>query len=777
MKSLLKILLFTFCIFLQKKSIAQCCTYHLAMHDSYGDGWNGGQLNVLINNVSIGNFSATNNGSIANFTVCNTDSIKLIYTAGNYENENTYQLYDSLWNLIYTNGPTPQVGIAYNALGNCSGLAMLGNNPCNAIPIDTLNCVWANNTNFITSGINPDCVNFTGKDVWFSMLVPASGNLMIKTDSGTINDTGLAVWTDSTCANIKKIDCNDDGGGNGYYSQLLLYNLIPGQKIFIQVFGYGTAQGSFKVCVKDLGTVKLDSTDLPLVKINTLGQPIVNDAKINAKMSIAFNGLNNSTYLNSVGNIYNGNIGIEIRGATSAGYPQKPYAIETRDSAGNNNDVSILNMPAENDWVLLSNFNDRSLIRNPLGCKLFGDMGNYSVHTNLCEVLIDSAYKGIYVFGEKIKRSNNRVPISKMDSTDIAGDNLTGGYILGQNYWDNSNSFQSNFSPIDHPTFDVHLLYIYPKPSDILAVQKTYIAAYVDSMEKALYGVNFADTATGFRKYLDVKSFIDYFLVNELSRNNDGFKKSVYFNKEKNSKGGKLKAGPVWDFDWAWKNIDNCNTINSFDGGGWAHKVNDCPTDNYSTGWYVRLLQDTTYNNEMRCAYEGYRKNILDTATIFKYIDSMGNRVKNAQLRHFKKWPILGVSGPAPEAGAIATTYSAELDTLKNWIATRLLWLDANIPGRCVPKVIVPNGIDNIKNSNAIQFYPNPSSGIIHFVGEQKYGDAVLIIYNVLGKKIMEKKIIKGFVNFDYLFTTKGFYYFTIMQNGKQVQIGKMVIE
>ena len=108
-------------------------------------------------------------------------------------------------------------------------------------------------------------------------------------------------------------------------------------------------------------------------------------------------------------------------------HPQPAYGFETRDSAGANNNVSLLGMPAENDWVLLSNFNDRSLIRNTLAYKLFGDMGNYSVRTSLCEVLIDSSYKGIYVFGEKIKRDNNRVHIAKLTSADTTGDDLTGG--------------------------------------------------------------------------------------------------------------------------------------------------------------------------------------------------------------------------------------------------------------------------------------------------------------------------------------------------------------
>ena len=137
---------------------------------------------------------------------------------------------------------------------------------------------------------------------------------------------------------------------------------------------------------------------------------------------------------------------------------------------------------------------------------------------------------------------------------------------------------------------------------------------------------------------MDVKSFIDYFILNEVARNADGFKKSVFFHKDRDSLGGKLKAGPVWDFDWAWKNINGCYVCNQNDGSGWTHHINDCVTDNYSTGWYIRLLQDSTFNNELRCTYDVYRQTILDTTYIFAYIDSGRGVVHNAQARQFQKW-------------------------------------------------------------------------------------------------------------------------------------------
>ena len=188
--------------------------------------------------------------------------------------------------------------------------------------------------------------------------------------------------------------------------------------------------------------------------------------------------------------------------------------------------------------------------------------------------------------------------------------------------------------------------------------------------------------------------------------NKISFKKSVFFNKDKYSKGGKLNAGPVWDFDWAWKNLGGiCAIYEGYTGGGWAHLNNDCFTDNYSTGWYVRLLQDTTFSNELRCTYEDYRKTILDTTSLFAYIDSMKNLVENAQTRHFKRWPILGMSGSAPDFGPVATTYHAELDSLKGWISTRLQWLDENIPGLCEI-----SGITETSLSDRVNCYPNPTN-------------------------------------------------------------------
>lgn len=744
------------------------------MQDSYGDGWQGATVEIIQNNTSLGTFACENSSSSISFEVCQDDSLQLIYTPGDYENENTYQVRDAFFNIVYGTGINPSAGNVFSGTGDCNTAPAPGSNSCSAIPLDTATCLGADNTGLSALGLNPGCAQYTGGDIWFSLQVPPSGNISLRTQNGNINDTGLAAWIISgdDCTQLQSVGCDDDNG-DGYYSFLTLYDLTPLQTIYIQVFGYGGVTGTFEICNHPMPDVVFTGSELPIVLISTNQQQIVNDVKIDAYMDIKYNGDGNYTSLNDPSNVYTGNIGIEIRGATSAGFPQTPYGFETRNKAGNNLNVSLLGMPAENDWVLLSNFNDRSLIRNTLASKLFAKMGNYAARMKLCEVMVDSSYKGIYVFGEKIKRDANRVNISNLYSFENAGNDLTGGYILQQNYWDETNSFQSNFSPPGHPEMNVRFLYEYPKVDSISAQQKQYIAGFIDSLETALYGPQFSDVSNGFRKYLDVNSFIDYFLINELSRNNDGFKKSVFYNKNKNTNGGKLKAGPVWDFDWAWKNLATCSIFEATDGSGWAHQINDCPTDNPSTGWYIRMLEDTTFQNQLRCRYNIFRESFLNNEFIFNYIDSVGSLVQNAHERHFQKWPLLGVSGFAPELEPYPVSYLEELTTLKNWINIRLQWLDDSIPGKCY---IDYTGI-NTHPTSALKVYSTPENGQINvsgFINNQII--STLNIYDIQGRLLNIFELNSGIINQVFNMSQKGILIYKIENKIGIIQQGKIIV-
>jgi hypothetical protein len=468
------------------------------------------------------------------------------------------------------------------------------------------------------------------------------------------------------------------------------------------------------------------SSNLPIIIISTNNVAIPDEPKIPGTMKIIDNGPGQLNHISDPGNVYNGNIGIEIRGSYSASLPQKPYSIETRDADQNDLDVSLFGWPEESDWVLTANYNDKVFMRNVLAFKLFNEMGHYASRTRYAEVMVNGQYQGIYIFGEKIKRDNGRVDIAKLDPDEISGEPLTGGYIFKVDYYTAQDSWQSPFHPIGHQNFNVHFVYYYPKPEDIVTQQRNYIKSYVTSFESALYS-----SFSTYSPFIDEDSFIDYFLVNELARNNDGFKKSFYFFKNRDGLDKRIHCGPVWDFDWAWKNINECSIFAHTDGSGWAYMVNDCYPDVNSPGWHIRLLQDPVFANELHCRWDLFRQTILNTDTLMNWIDSNASYLWEAQQRHYTRWPILGLNVGTPVVGPIPTTFQGEIDGFKNWIKLRLNWLDANMPGQCY-------NITGKSPEKEIQplAFPNPASEFVYIELPEADYTSSMQLFNITGVQV-----------------------------------------
>ncbi len=476
---------------------------------------------------------------------------------------------------------------------------------------------------------------------------------------------------------------------------------------------------------------QLDSTNLPLFIIDTKGSVIVDEPKISAHLKIIYD---NEKY-NHIGdapNIYDGEIGIEIRGRYSAMLPQKPYGLETRDSLGENRNVPLFHMPSENDWILLANYNDKTFMRNTLTFELFRQMGHYAPRTQFCEVVVNGFYQGIYVFCEKIKRDKNRVDIAKLEQDDNFGDDLTGGYIIKVDYYDENNSWKSSYPPIGHNDKEVYFVYHYPEPDKITVNQKAYIRQFIDQLETNLYTQGSQGLVDIMSNSIHVNSFIDYFILNEVARNVDAYKKSSYFYKDKNSKGGLLHAGPVWDFDWAWKNIDEC-FFGATDGSGWAFRVHDCNIWPVPPSWTVKLMKDIRFLSTVKDRYLDLRNSILSESNLFDYIDSVAVLLEEAQARHYTRWPILGINVGAPEVDYQPTTYAGEIQKFKDWITTRLSWLDTQFNS-----FLVTGLDDQIANSfftdSDIRLYPNPAVSQLTLKSTKTIRD--VSVYSYSGKYI-----------------------------------------
>lgn len=477
------------------------------------------------------------------------------------------------------------------------------------------------------------------------------------------------------------------------------------------------------------------SSNLPIIVINTNNQGIPDEPKIMADMGIIYNGIGVRNYMSDPWNHYNGKVGIETRGSSSQTFPQKSYGIETIDLAWNKFNVPLLGMHSEHDWILYAPYDDKTLMRNALTYELCRKMGHWASNTRFCELVVNGQYQGVYVLMEKIKRDNDRVDIAKLTIADTTGDDVTGGYIfkVDKQTGNGGGGWTSNYLPAVTPNNGQTIFFQYDYPSDaaITQQQQNYIQMYVDSFETALASTNFAHPTQGFRKYADVTSFIDYFLMNELSKNVDGYRLSTYLHKDKYSKGGKLTAGPAWDFNLAWWNADYCSG-DSYT--GWAYQFGStCPGDYWQIPfWWQRMYQDTNFANQVRCRWEYLRGNLLSTAHLDSLIDSMVVDVNEAQARHFITWPILGVY-TWPNPSPIPGTYQGEIDALKAWIMNRTGWMDANLPGNCID-VGVAEGSAITTGINA---FPNPFSNTVTLdFSLVKPASVVLEIYNSLGEKI-----------------------------------------
>lgn len=446
------------------------------------------------------------------------------------------------------------------------------------------------------------------------------------------------------------------------------------------------------------------SSNLPIVILNTNNQGIPDEPKIEAQMKLINNGSGNINYVTDFPNGYNNKIGIEQRGSTSGDFPQKSYGFETRDVNGTVKDTTLLGMPVEHDWILYAPYNDKSCMRNILTYELANQMGNYASRTILCELVLNGQYQGIYTLMEKIKRDANRVDIAKLLPTDISGDDVTGGYIIkiDKTTGSNNDGWTSNYQAADNS--DVTFLYHYPKSDDIEPQQKDYIEAYVDSFETALDGPNFANPTIGYRKYSIPETFIDFLIINEISKNVDGYRLSTFLHKEKDSEGGKLRMGPMWDFNLAWWNADYCA---GDDYTGWQYDFpNTCPGGWQHPTWWTRMLEDPWFQDELKCRWTTLRQTVLSKDSLFAKIDSIALYIDDAKDRHFDQWTLLGTY-TWPNPSPIPSDYPGEIAAFKSWIVDRAAWIDNNIPGTCHLGIIE-------QEIASLSVYPNPFNDDLH---------------------------------------------------------------
>ena len=479
-------------------------------------------------------------------------------------------------------------------------------------------------------------------------------------------------------------------------------------------------------------------SNLPIVKLTSVGSAINNDTKVPVIMQIIDNGPGNINYSNQTIFAYEGTILTEWQGFTAVTYPKKNYDFDLLDNNGNKIDTTLLGMPSENDWIFKAEYADPSLLKNSVAYEFSRRMGNYAPRTRPCEIILDGLYIGYYTLTEVVKRSKQRVNIAKLKNDDVSGENLTGGYIIELNNNGDDGSWNSIYPPINNSTsqFPVQFKYVYPKSEEINLIQGNYIKSYVDSFEYALQGNDYLESDKGYRRFIDVATFIDYLIVNEFTVNYDSYARSVYIYKDKITNGGKLKMGPVWDYDESLHYFEPQETE------GWVWQITH-PYWPYPF-WWSKMWTDQTYKNELAERWKSLRKNVLSTNSFVSYIDSISNIIAQAEERNFTIWDVRW-----------GQTSAYQTDSLKSFLIRRLNWIDKQL-------LPIANSLEVPVNNNfphdLVKIFPNPTKGRFSIRIDVIRIGTIYNLYNQLGKVILTGKLNEENTSLDLSNLENGIY-------------------
>jgi subtilisin-like proprotein convertase family protein len=436
-------------------------------------------------------------------------------------------------------------------------------------------------------------------------------------------------------------------------------------------------------------------TKLPIVVLNTDNRIIPNEPKIPGSISIIFDDTGEFNHYGDAA-MFHSPLAIEVRGASSQGFPKKSYGFELQDEEGEDNAAELLGLPEEEDWILYAPYTDKTFMRDALTYQLGNDLLGYSPRTRAVEVYLNGDYQGVYWLEEKIKRDKNRVDIKKLNPADTIGDALTGGYILKVDRDDGEGTYFVSDYEGSYPDEEIRVVFEEPEGPDLHPSQKEYITHFFDSFESALYGDQFTDPSIGYRAYVDVHSLIDFFIISEFGHNVDAYRLSTFLYKDRDSEDPLMHLGPMWDFNLAFGNVDycDCQLVE-----GWAY-VNSTNCGNTPL-WWPRLLEDPAFRNELNCRYRELRESELSNDRIESLITGMQSSLTSPSFNNYEKWPILG-KYVWPNY-FIGETYLDEVDYMKQWIIQRLEWMDDNMPGECI---IIAN--EELK-ADQLSIYPNPA--------------------------------------------------------------------
>lgn len=358
-----------------------------------------------------------------------------------------------------------------------------------------------------------------------------------------------------------------------------------------------------------------------------------------------------------------------IRGNSSRNFTKKSYLLKLTELSGTENPQKMMGMGAHDTWALYGPFLDKTLIRNYMWMNISGEIMGYAPNVRFCEMFLDGSYQGLYLMMETVSRGTQRV-------------NLT-AYTPGMTYTDyivrvdKANGDVRDLEIFSEYTMRLErsshnqtkLSVVYPGDSVLNDKICHYIEKDFSRFEKALYSSDYKDPIDGYSRYIDVDSFVDYYILQEFLCNNDMCNRSSYLYKDRL---GKIHMGPVWDYNNV---LDNYIRLD-LDSSEFLF------TDRL---WYDRLLTDEAFNRQVRKRYKQLRKTFLSEEYLMNYIDETVAYLGDSIERNYQVW---GYSFDAENLSSRERlspiernpkSYEEAVEDMKTFIRERGRWMDANI--------------------------------------------------------------------------------------------------
>lgn len=398
------------------------------------------------------------------------------------------------------------------------------------------------------------------------------------------------------------------------------------------------------------------STNLPIVVVDTQGQEINEEAAVRTSFAVIDGQETNTLYDGTSVNCF---ADLKIRGHSSADFNKKSYRLELYETETSTKEynASVMGMSKESDWVLYGPYLDMTLTRNMLMYGIGRQTMEWAPDAKYCELWIDGEYQGVYVMVEKIKMSENRLNLT--DYSLLTGES---SFILSREMPDSEDvefSTYANSLGLLYQSMAVN----YPRATQITDSQLTWIEDYINEFERSLYSDYYLDDTRGYKSYIDLDSFATYYVLSEFSMNEDTGYHSTYCYRDVN---GKLKAGPLWDFNSSFNNY--VSTQMSPEG---------FYLDN--NGWFERMLTDPEFVDAVVAKYRELRTGVLSDERLLSTLDSLHAQLGDAVERNDAVWSHYGQESGLRGSSRKYADYDAAMLQLKDCITKRTAWLDENI--------------------------------------------------------------------------------------------------